>query len=158
MGRKIDLTKELSEADRNFLIARDKWPQLQQNADNLGVELSEVVGEHEEGDEPNVRVPRQGQDEPAQTPDATHPAPAALGQRQRLASEEYQEVTIETDDNPYEDWHNKTLRDENHKRGMPQSGNKQTLVDRLRGWDEDHEVGPSFGDAESDGDDAEDED
>lgn len=143
MGRKIDLESPLSEADLRFLMARDRWADIDQNAANLGMSREDVIAEAEgdTGNGPDVRNPRIGQDAPRVAPDATHPAPASLGQRQRLAAQS-PEVTIETEDFPYEEWHNKQLRDENHLRGLPMYGNKQSLADRLRAWDKDHDLEP----------------
>jgi len=147
MGRKIPQDEPLSDRNREFLMARDRWAEIR-SIDEAYPPDGDVAKEPDPADgHPDVQDPRTGQTEPTHSPTATHQTPAAVGQRQRLAAMD-PNIRMETEDHPYEDWHNKTLRDETHRRGVPSYGNKQALVDRLRGWDDDHEVGPRYEDAE----------
>lgn len=149
MGRKIPQDEPLSDRNREFLMARDRWAEIHRIDEAYPPEDEDVQTEPPDPADghPDVQDPRVGQTEPTHSPTATHQMPAAVGQRQRLAALD-PNVRVETEDHPYEDWPNKTLRDETHRRGVPSYGNKQALVDRLRGWDDDHEVGPRYGDAE----------
>lgn len=133
MSRSIDLSKPLSEEDRAYLESRGEMHKIASNdaehADGSGEVAREYSPSH------SLRV---GNQTVSSAPGGDNPAPASLGARQRLAAQEgTEEVVYESDDRPYEDWKNADLEQQAEARGLPKSGNKQELADRLRDWDAD---------------------
>lgn len=152
MARSIDLSKSLSDAEKQYLIDRERWRDLEQNAEATG----DPMPSRTTGISAQAQSTRIGDQTVTRVPDGSNPAPASLGQRQRAAADGGGvQLTFETDDHPYEDWSKEDLQNQNDRRGLAKSGNKQALADRLRDWDEENrpESGSEEDEDESDSDD-----
>lgn len=136
MSRDIDLSKELSDAEVQYLIDRERWDDLDANAEALG---NDPIPRGTNPVSPQAQSASLGAQTAQQVPDGANPAPASLGQRQ--AREGNLGVSYESDDRPYEDWSKSELQEQAERRGLPKSGNKQELADSLRDWDEENDEG-----------------
>lgn len=136
MTRDIDISKELSEDEVQYLVDRNRFDLLKQNEEATSAKHDDVQEPEPGGISEQAQSASLGQQEAVSVPDGANPAPASLGQRQ--AQEGNIEATRETDERPYEDWGKQELKSQSSKRGLNTGGNKQELVDRLRSWDEDN--------------------
>lgn len=146
MARDIDLTQPLSDGEKQYLIDRERWRDLEINAEHTG----DAVPDRNTGLSAQAASARLGDQTVTQVPDGSNPAPASLGQRQRAAATGGAvQIQFETDDRSYEDWSKQDLQEQAERRGLTRSGSKQALADRLRAWDEENREEDTTGDNEN---------
>lgn len=146
MSRDIDLTQSLSDDEKQYLIDRERWRDLEINANHTGDSLPD----RNTGLSAQASSARLGDQTVTQVPDGSNPAPASLGQRQRLAAQGGAvQIQFESEDKPYEDWSKGDLKDQAERRGISKGGNIQALADRIRAWDEENKDEDTEGDNEN---------
>jgi len=158
--RQIDMSKPLSDEDREWLMANNGEEQVRRNAEEHGLDLPEGMPNRPAGTVTTGAEPSHLSDRLYPTGLTPATAEADLDRQRREAQfqaaldaerpEDDPDVdqsgeasplgtrglTVETDDNPYESWKGDALKAELEKRELSKSGNKDELAARLRADDE----------------------
>jgi SAP domain len=123
MGRNIDLTKKLSDEDKQWLIDRSRGYEVDENERRLADDPKDEGGPSELEWEPTTRYADAPFDEPSPN---TRQVPRPVGVSEELASPDAEEE-VEVDDLTVEE-----LKDELREFGEPLDGNKADLQKRLK--------------------------
>lgn len=152
MSRNIDYSKKLSDADREWLLWNNGQAAVMANDEEFAGKISVT-------DDRSYTSPVLTGQEPSATADRTQAVgmnvanieadldrerrqaqfDAALSGSKPDSDPSTSDWSVESDEAPYEDWHNDDLKAELAKRELSRSGVKVELVERLRASDEESE-------------------
>lgn len=131
MSRQIDITKPLSDEDRQYLEDRARHEDLRRNAEIVGEREADVLTPINDGNTGDV--------DPFKADDGTEQITGTNPGERTVTAAQAADTGVPTaddagdePDDDYENWTNEDLRDELENRDLSKSGNKQELVARLR--------------------------